>query len=201
MSAIYENQLCYFCDEPYPVHRAIINKYNDIWVCHHCENSFVSINNEENGECSVCFENKHLIQLQSCIHKLCLGCCKTIYMGSTTNNRPMHINEMNHEQPIFPYETDDNEMEDENTKQDEYYSFEDLHFDYKTKTYDELMIIRDTLITSRPEWMNTQEFINYENENIKYQIKILNVEKEWDNWNENKIRGNRCCPLCRAKTH
>ena len=35
-------------------------------------------------------------------------------------------------------------------------------------------------------------------ERVKCSIKQLNVEKEYDKWNENKTIGNRNCPLCRA---
>lgn len=192
MSVIDETKVCYFCDEPYPVHIAYINKYNENWVCHHCV-FIVSINNNrENGECCICLENKNLINLPTCTHKLCIACCKTVYFGTTENNRPIHFKEIYDEQPIFPYENDDDD-----SKQEEYFDFEDLHFNYE-RNYEELIIIRNELITRRPEWMNTQDFINYENENIKYQIKQLNVEKEYDKWNETKTIGNRKCPLCRA---
>jgi len=188
------NHLCYFCDKIYP--SCFIDNHNGILVCFHC-NEFIlpiNFNNLENGECCICFENKCLITLPSCIHKICLECCKTIYFGSTTSDRPVHWRELTDEHPIFPYLEDIDDI-----KQEEYFYFEELYFDYQTKTYDEIIIVRNSLITERPEWMNTETFINYENQNIRYQIKMINVEKDWDNYNEKKTRGNGKCPLCREK--
>jgi len=198
MSAVFENKLCYFCDETYPHPSCFIDNHNGIWVCYSCEN-VVSINTiQENGECCICFENKPLIKLPTCIHKVCLECCKTIYFGSTTSGRPIHWRELSDEHPTWPYEINE-EDEIEDKKQEEYYYFEELHFDYEKKSYDELIQIRNNLITQRPDWMNTDTFINYENENIRYQVKLIRVENEWNNYSENKTIGNRVCPLCRAK--
>ena len=58
----------------------------------------------------------------------------------------------------------------------------------------------------REEWMNTEKFINYENKLFESEIEsyieseeIEKTEKEWNKYNENKIRGNGICPLCRSK--
>jgi len=201
MAAIFENHICYFCDERYPHPSCFIDNHNGIWLCSNCEDFKLPINLdvEEKGECCVCFENNSLFKLPTCIHKVCLQCCKTIYFGSTTTERPVHWREIIDDVcPLWPYEiNEEDEIEDLN--QEKYYYFEELHFDYETKSYAELITIRDSLIRERPEWMNTESFINYENDYIRYQTKIHNVEKEWDNWNENKTRGNCICPLCRAK--
>ena len=49
---------------------------------------------------------------------------------------------------------------------------------------------------NRPEWMNIQEIINYENELFRicseYKIKE-------DNYLASRTIGNQSCPLCRAK--
>jgi len=199
MSAVIENHLCYFCDETYPHPSCFIYNYNGIWVCDHCDMIIPIHNMQQNGECCVCIEYKPLIKLPNCVHKVCLECCKTIYFGSTTNVIPIHWRGMIDEQPIWAYTlNDDDDNDPERIKLEEYSLFEETHFDYETKTYDELIVVRNSLITQRLEWMNTDTFINYENKNIRYQLKILNVEKEWDEFNENKIRGNSSCPLCRA---
>ena len=46
--------------------------------------------------------------------------------------------------------------------------------------------------------MNTEIFINYENKNFRYLTEYVKLEKEWDNYNEIKTKGNKSCPLCRA---
>jgi hypothetical protein len=76
MSAIYENQLCYFCDKPYPHPSCLISNYFEKWLCFNCETFRLPINYniQENGECPICFEDNILIKLPSCIHKLCFGC-------------------------------------------------------------------------------------------------------------------------------
>ena len=202
MSAFnFENKLCYFCDETYPHPSCFISNYDDLYVCSHCEEFRLPINynNRVNDECCVCFEENPLIKLPTCSHKVCLKCCKTIYFGSTTNERPIHWREMTDEAPVWPYENnDDEDNEDDDKKQEEYYYSQDTHFNYEENTYDELIEIRNNLIAFRPEWMNTEEFINYENDCFSYHTKIAQVEREWEKYNENKTKGNGTCPLCRG---
>jgi hypothetical protein len=202
MSAIIENQLCYFCEATYPHPSCFIINYNDKWICDNCEEFILPINynNQENGECCVCFETKPLIKLPTCIHKLCFSCCKTIYFGSTTNERPIHWREMDIESPSWPYEFDDDDDNDpERIKYDEYLEYEETYFDIEIYSYDELIIIRDDLIPHRPEWMNTEIFINYENKNFRWHTEFVKLDREWNNYDDNKIKGNSSCPLCRAK--
>jgi hypothetical protein len=202
MSANFEDQLCYFCDETYPHPSCFIENYNDIWICQSCE-MVIPINNiEQNVECCICLEDKTLIKLPTCIHKLCFGCCKTIYFGSTSNERPIHWREMIIEGSNWPYDiNEDDENDLEYIKYEEYDKFETKHFDIKTKSYDELIEIRNNLISERHEWMNTEEFINYENDMFKYHTEFVKLEKEWDNYNENKTKGNGTCPLCRTNPY
>jgi hypothetical protein len=194
----FENYLCYFCDEVYPYPSCFIENYNGIWICEGCE-IIVSINNiEQNSECCICLEDKILIKLPSCIHKLCFECCKTVYFGSSTHQRPVHWREMNIEAPEWPYNINEDDINDiEFLKQQEYDVFENMHFDIETKNYDELISIRNSLISERPEWMNTEEFINYENYLFRYHTEFIKLEREQKKYNENKIKGNRSCPLCR----
>lgn len=199
MSANFENKMCYFCDGCYPHHSCFISNYNDLWLCFTCEAFTLPINynNKENGECCVCYQENPLYKLPTCHHKLCLECCKTIYFGSTKNERPIHWREMTEKCPRWPYENVDEDEDDK--KQEEYYYFEDTHFNYEENTYDELIEIRNSLITDRPIWMNAEAFIHYENENFKYQIKLIKVEHDFDAYNESKTKGNKTCPLCRSR--
>lgn len=183
---------CYFCDEP--THIYFISKRNGIDVCVNC-NTCVPINNMENGECCVCFEVNSLIKLPNCIHKTCLECCKTIYFGTSANEKPT-IHPRDNKIPIWPFDFDDDtgfvEMQYE-----EYDKYDIIHFDINL-TYDELITIRDSLIPTRPAWMNEEVFINYENARILYNIKCATSNKLWDAYNKTKVRGNSLCPLCRA---
>ena len=201
MSANFENKLCYFCDEIYPHPSCFISNYDDLWICGNCEDCRFPINykTRENGECCVCFEETTLIKLPTCNHKVCLKCCKTIYFGSTTNERPIHWREMTIETPDWPYEINDDEDDDpELIKYDEYCEFNDTHFNYEENSYDELIEIRNNLIVERPDWMNTEVFINYENDLFIYHIEFVKLDKEWEEYNKTKTKGNGTCPLCRT---
>jgi hypothetical protein len=189
------SQPCYFCDESY--HNSFVSNYDDVLICYHCQEYRLPINydNRENDECCVCLEEKYLIKLPTCSHKMCFECCKTIYFGSTSNERPIHYNEMIIECPIWPYDFDDND--DERIKYEEYCNYDNEYFDIQTKNYDELIIIRNNLIPERPEWMNSTEFITYENHCFRYHTEYMKLEKEWEQYNETKTKGNGICPLCR----
>lgn len=198
MSVISENRLCYFCDKMFPHPSCFISNYHELWICYRCEDftlpmpMHINYGNRENDECCVCFEKTYLIQL-NCNHKVCSKCCKTIYFGSATKKRPVHWTEMSEERPVWPYK--DNETDD-NLKRDEHEYFEDTYFNYEENTCDQIIEIRNNLIPERPEWMNTEEFIHYENVCFRYHIKMTNAEKEWEEYNESKTKGDGICPLC-----
>ena len=198
MTSNFENQMCYFCDTIYPYPSCFISNYNDLLICECCEMIIPITNITENDECCICLENKILIKLPNCIHKLCFKCCKTVYFGSTSNEQPIHWREMEAESPNWPYDiNEDDDNDPEYIRQQEYDKFETKNFGSETKSYDELITIRNNLILERPEWMNTSEFINYENCLFKYYTEFMKLEKEWDDYNKNKTKGNGICPLCR----
>ena len=234
MSDNYVIKVCYFCDYPKNVsadyeeyidengnyHKGMVHKYKDLWICYAC--SLDKLHNmnfliQENGECCVCFEEKVLLNLPTCSHKVCAQCCKTIYYGSTTINPPtISINDV--ERPEWPYPFySSNEEEFKGTRKDwmiwddkegEYSDFINKYFNeyYKpelnNKSYDELIALRDSLILEKVEerldWMNTEEFINYENERFCYEIVCKKIEKKWEKFNNKKTKGNGLCPMCRA---
>ena len=200
MSDNFENHLCYFCDEPYPHPSCFISNYNETWICDSCDDFKLPINYniQEQGECCICFENKCLIKLPTCVHKICFACCKTIYFGSTTNERPTHWKEMSIETLGWPYElNDEDENDPERIKYEEYSDYENKYFNCEKYSYDELISIRNSLIPERDEWMNTEEFINYENSEFRYHTEFVKLEKEWEKYNDSKTKGNGKCPLCR----
>jgi len=234
MSDNYVIKVCYFCDYPKNVsadyeeyidengnyHLGFIHKYKDLWICYAC--SLDKLHNmnfliQENGECCICFEEKILLTLPTCTHKVCTQCCKTIYYGSTTIKPPtISINDV--ERPEWPYPFySSNEEEFKGTRKDwmiwddkegEYSDFINKYFNeyYKpelnNKSYDELIALRDSLILEKVEerldWMNTEEFINYENERFCYEIVCKKIEKKWEKFNNKKTTGNGLCPICRA---
>jgi hypothetical protein len=204
MSLISENQPCYFCDEPYPSASCFISNYRGVNVCSNCDEFRIDINfaNQENGECCVCLEDKNLIKLPTCSHRVCFGCCKTIYWGSTENIPPAHSKLI--ECPDWPFEfNDDDDNDPERIKLNEYSEYEGIYnailtASYDENSYDELIKIRNKQFLKRPAWMNTEEFIQYENESIRYHVNVLKSERDWEIYNEGKTRGNGICPLCRA---
>lgn len=191
MTSTVENKMCYFCDETYPHHISFVKKYDDtLSTCYYCEEQLpINYDNRENGKCCACFEETKLVELPTCSHKLCLKCCKTTYFGSTINERPIHWREITEEPPVWPYN---------DKKEQEYYHFEHVRFNYEKHTYEELVAIRNRLIAVRSAWMNTEAFINYENYCFMYHTKVAKIEKEWDEYDKSKTRGDGVCPLCSA---
>jgi hypothetical protein len=188
-----EKSYCYFCDEP----KYLTINCNGVDVCENGCDLHVPINNAGNGECCVCLEDKCLIKLPNCIHTVCLKCCKTIYFGISHDEMPNN-HSSDYDGPDWPFEfDDDNDNDPVRVKYEEYEALDDMHFDISL-TYDELIMIRDSLIPTRPAWMNEEMFINYENERFLYHTKCIASDKLWDAYNANKIKGNSTCPLCRS---
>lgn len=192
---------CYFCDEP--KFRHSLTKFGDnLVVCDHCGDFKVPIDldNQRDGECCVCFEEVSLFKLWKCPHELCLKCCKTIYFGSTMNERPIDWKEMIDESLDWPYELDEDNPNYAKHKEysDEYDDFSQVHFNSEIYSYDELIIIRNSLISARPIWMNTEEFINYENASFRYHTERAKCDNLWVDYEATKTRGNASCPLCRS---
>jgi hypothetical protein len=197
------NKICFFCEHGIP-DAWMMNKYDEIWVCIDCDEMYLHLtcNSQEIKECPVCYENKKLAGLPTCNHAICVQCCKTIYFGTTTVQRPKSSNEVAEELlPNWPYECN-NDNNNDQERYDEYTIFEETNFiPYnEEKTYDELIIIRNNLINERPEWMNTEEFINYENALFRYYKECQKADKDWEVYNETKTKGNSKCPLCRKST-
>jgi len=187
-------QPCYFCDEPGWYPGTCLEYYNGIYVCHYCRTFELSIDysEQETGVCEVCFDEKTLLTLP-CYHKLCLQCCKTIYFGIATTSRPIYWREI--EGPDWPFILDDNENDPERIKYDEYQEFHTQWFDMDN-SYKKLIQIRNNLLSIRPDWMNTDTFIEYENEELYYLSECRIAEKAWNEYNDNKFKGNGCCPFC-----
>lgn len=164
---------------------------------------------EDNYDCPVCLETKKAMELPSCRHKVCLDCYKTIYFGVSTSKKP-HIYELN--LPKWPYYEYDEEGDiiakyDEARggdiyceREEEYndYMNEKLNFAYEDdeRSYDDLIETRNILIEERPEWMNAEEIINYENELFRVCTEFNNRQAMYIN---NLLIGNQSCPLCRAE--
>ena len=200
----YDMTDCYFCDEPYPNAWFMISSYNGIMICNGCE-EFGIFNNKINIvniiDCPVCYQNKIGIELPNCNHIICIDCYKSIYFGYNSNDtqRPKHYKEQK-EPPEFPYTVnDDIENDDGRQKLDEYMDWESKNYNYEN-SLEELLDKRDKLKLNRPDWMNTDLFIDYENEYIQYWINTIKIENEFNNYIENKQKNikNKCCPLCRS---
>lgn len=193
--------LCYFCDVPHTILDNItIKSYDNLFICMFCDNAFpINYDNRENGKCCVCMNYKSLIKQNNCSHCLCVDCCKTEYFGVSKKERPIHWRETyinNIIEPVWPFQIDDDNYNEELVKYYEYNNFYYEHFHIKN-TYNELVLFRDNLISIRPEWMNTYIFINYENLLFKYNTTFKKICRNWEIFNENKIIGNKCCPICK----
>jgi len=150
-------------------------------------------------ECPVCMETKKALEMPMCSHIVCLDCYKTIYFGVSELEKPCIYRDLN--LPHWTYERQLDEDGDimENEYDDEHETFfrEKMNYEYDDdkRPYEELIMTRDDLMCERPEWMNIQEIINYENELFKitsdYRIKE-------DNYLANITIGNQSCPVCRA---
>lgn len=177
-------QSCYFCDEPQWYPGTCLEYYSGVFVCYCCRTYELPIDysEQETALCQVCFEEKTLLTLP-CYHKLCLHCCKTIYFGIATTPKPMHWREI--EGPDWP-------LSDE--KYEEYEEFNKKWFTFDD--YDTLIDIRNKVMYIRPDWMNTISFIEYENEELYYHSECVKAEKAWEEYNDNKFKGNGCCPFC-----
>ena len=193
----FELQTCYFCVSKYPYPSCFISSHNNVWICSNCHEFTLSINiiNEEN-ECPVCYEIKNSAQLP-CGHKVCLDCCKIIYFGSSVEQKPKYDHEMENQSPNWPFSEEDSDYEE---KLNKYYEIEDNYdlCNCEKHTYDEMVINRNNSINHRPDWMNTEEFIIYENLRFKYHIECTQLDKEWEKYDATKTQGNSKCPLCRA---
>ncbi len=191
-----ELQTCYFCENK--IISCMTDKINDIIYCEHCEiilgtKSLLSLQNNEISECIVCLESKMSIKLPNCIHKLCLDCCKNIYLGYNSQEKPIDYKDINHD-TTEPFNlNDDLENDPERQKMEEYELFEDKYLNYD-KSYEELINIRNSLIINRPDWMNTENFIDWENRNIQYFISAYKFDNLEDN---KKANANPKCPYCR----
>jgi len=172
-------QPCYFCDElrMYPLSNMM--NYNGLYVCIHSRLFLKANFNQIIGECGICFEHTRLLTLP-CQHTLCLSCCKIIYFGIATTEKPIHWKEIS--TPEWIHDED---------KLNEYEMFKLKWFD-SDETYETSIKRRNKLCSQRPEWMNTPDFLNYENELLHYE----KVVKEWKEYQKNKFKGNGKCPFC-----
>ena len=151
-------------------------------------------------ECPVCMETKKALEMPKCSHKVCLDCYKTIYFGVSELEKPCMYRDLN--LPHWTYQQQFDEHGDwiENEKEYEHSDFlsEKMNYEYENdeRLYEEVIVLRDNLMSNRPEWMNIQEIINYENE-------LFRICSEWrikeDNYLASRTIGNQKCPLCRTE--
>lgn len=211
-----EYKRCYFCENvKFTGDNFFIQQHKGIWICQEV-GCYETIFNEdvhisENIECPVCYEIKTGIKLPNCSHIICIDCCKFIYCGFTNIQKPniLHHSEFDENAPFnpdWPYELHkDSEGEDDYENDDKLVEYEKLEHNYynnyENKTYEEIIIIRDELIETRPNWMNTDEFISWENQHIKYWIYMIKKDIEEVTYQKSKYDNIKekaqCCPLCR----
>ena len=193
----FELQMCYFCQAKMPHPSCLISYHNNLWICCNCDEFTLSIKySDDLTECPVCYEIKKPAQLP-CGHNVCLDCYKIIYFGISDEPKPRYEHEMENKFVDWPFSENESDYEE---KQNE---FDKIEFKYdlcncEKHTYEEMIINRNISINHRPDWMNTEEFINYENSRFKYHIESVKLDEEWDKYDASKTKGNSTCPLCRA---
>ena len=178
---------CYFCQVPHPY--CLMQKKHKIITCksYPCS-SILGTEPLEKNTCDICSEVVDLNTLP-CKHKLCLQCCKHNYLGFTFAYKPKHCNEIE-DLAIWPYTE---------KEFDEHCKFEDDHEDeLLVDTFEEYVAARDKLKSSRPDYMNTEEMIEYENEFFKYNLEWQLVNDIWKQWESLKTAGSDSCPFCRS---
>ena len=189
---------CSFCEAEFLHPSIFISNYNEVWICQDCDNLMFPENNMENGECCLCLKSTNVLALRNCIHKLCSKCFKETNFGSTINPKKWEGLEMTTTQPIWPFEIKKEDNSDhEYIKTQEYQTFFSQNLNNENTTYDEKIAIRDTLISTRPEWMNTEQFITYENNNLKFITDFFKTVNGLDEYK--KTKEGVFCPLCREK--
>ena len=203
-----EYKICYFCEHrTFAGDNFFIQQHSGIWICQEggCYDCIFNedVNISENIECPVCYEIKRGIKLPNCSHIICIDCCKSIYCGFTDISAPS-FDEVEPFNPDWPYELDkDSEGEDDYENDDKFVEYEKLERDYynnyMNKPYEEVIKIRDELVETRPCWMNSEEFINWENQHINYWTYRINkdIEEETHSKSRQDNIKNKCCPLCR----
>jgi len=84
------------------------------------------------------------------------------------------------------------DLTDENHR--EYKAFRSTWLD-KKNSYVKLIQIRNNLKSIRPDWMETESFLKYENELLLFEADCAKLEKAWKEYQEN-IDIHKICPLC-----
>ena len=173
--------MCTFCDD---VGGLSLRTHHGLATCYSCRYRFrIDFNQQVTGECGVCFENATLLTLP-CNHQLCTHCVKIIYYGIATKPRPIHWRDL-----PFPY------WEDMDTiKYREYKAFRLKWLD-TNEPYETFLQRRDALCSVRPSWMNTEAFLEYEN-NL---LQVICSQKEWEEYEDKKFKGDGSCPYCKCK--
>jgi hypothetical protein len=202
-----DSKVCFFCEESDDSSgvNPWIEKINNIWVHTQDYDSIMPFNKQchlfghackemsDERECPICYNNTELITLLNCPHQICIHCCKTIYFGSSNEPRPTFECEL--KCPKTDNITD--EQFDFYTRYEWHERANELN-DNGDRTIIDLLSIRNSLMTERPDWMNTNEFIEFENEWIAHLRECGIAETAETNYRNTMITtSNRCCPLCR----
>jgi len=196
MSSKLVFQACSFCDQEFENPSIFISNYNEVWICRNCDNLMFPKNIMENDDCSACLKNTHVLKIRNCIHKLCSECFKKTNFGSTIHPKQWEDLEMKTELPEWPFEIKkEDDSDPEYIKRQEYQQFFITNFNNEKATYDELIEIRNNLISTRPAWMNIQIIINFENQHFKYITELFKTVNGLDDYK--KAKDGAFCPLCR----
>ena len=98
--------------------------------------------------------------------------------------------------PVWPFEIKKADSSDpEYVKTQEYQKYIGEYLNIQTTVYDELITIRNDLMSTRPQWMNSEIFIQFENTYFKYVTDLFKSVKGTVDFKKMSTEG-ASCPLC-----
>jgi hypothetical protein len=145
-------------------------------------------------ECPICLDTARCIQLPKCSHFCCIDCFKKLYYGYTELKKPQNVYPSIQDPYIvmFP-DASDNQLDYEIQYKYEQYIDWSYHFTFANTKEDE-----EYMKEVRSPWMNTEEFLEWEEKKNKWEDNELKLDKERDKYQEDKNKKrNPYCPLCR----
>ena len=149
---------CLFCGEYEHDDESLIKKYDDIFICKNCMLLYPNKNIiiVDNNECPIYYDSNKTLKLPNCEHYLCLICFQKLYYGKDLI-KIKYNPRIKLSKPKFPYEI---------KKIREYQNWidenEDIYYNSNNKK------IWNKICKKRPDWMNTSEFVEYENKEKIY---------------------------------
>ena len=192
-----------------------IQKFEGLNICCSCASTekygpsdiFDNIKNvvlKNNIECPVCWETTRGIKLPNCDHLCCINCFKSLFFGFINIEKSKNFYSQEREDPydiMFPTGNKEEEEEEEeennkiNHRFNEYSQWcYDFYFAHLGANVEEI----ENMYKERAMWMNTPEFLEWEEDKNKWEEEELERENMQNEYFYEKMKTrNPLCPLCR----